>query len=451
MNSITAIGPAKKLIGWEKTEIRALLTWIFTWVFLSNACFIALWFVGSPPRYGEILVIAILGMIVNRSSFMIRYLYFTAAMLWTTLNFVADVFNLDLPRLLASLKFMLSINLASSPVYVLATLGIVGVLTGAYFTMRRDSRIMRWWYYPIALFAALGVATVDYTLSSELRGHYKRAPAAGTPFSSAMEQSDMPARANGQRHLVLIMVESLGQPVNNTEMQRLLFEQYRKSDAVLSRYELSSGTTPFFGSTTRGEIREMCGRWGEYFPLMAKPDNRCLPNQLAQQGYETMAMHSFNGVFFDRSKWYPNIGFQKSYFADDLIKKGASKCGGVFPGACDRDVPKLMSDALRAAEKPTFLYWLTVNSHLPVLAGHNLNVEKCQRVSVELAENYPHICSQYAVWNDIDQAIISQITASDFPEADILLVSDHMPPFFDRHHRKQIDPANVPWLYLKRK
>ena len=49
----------------KSDEVRALSTWIFTWVFLANACFMALWFVGSPPRYGEIVVIAFVGMIVT--------------------------------------------------------------------------------------------------------------------------------------------------------------------------------------------------------------------------------------------------------------------------------------------------------------------------------------------------------------------------------------------------
>ena len=61
------------------------------------------------------------------------------------------------------------------------------------------------------------------------------------------------------------------------------------------------------------------------------------------------------------------------------------------------------------------------------------------------------ICRQYAIFDDIDRALIKEITASDFPEADILLVGDHMPPFFDRHHRSQFDPERVPWLYLKAK
>ena len=32
---------------------------------------------------------------------------------------------------------------------------------------------------------------------------------------------------------------------------------------------------------------------------------------------------------------------------------------------------------------------------------------------------------------------------------DILIVGDHMPPYFDRHDRSQFAPDRVPWLLLK--
>jgi phosphoglycerol transferase MdoB-like AlkP superfamily enzyme len=110
-----------------------------------------------------------------------------------------------------------------------------------------------------------------------------------------------------------------------------------------------------------------------------------------------------------------------------------------------------MAERLKAAKKPTFLYWLTLNSHLPVPPGLNLDVDHCERVSPKLAIAFPQICRQFTIYNDIDVAMVKEITASDFPNSDILLVGDHMPPYFDRHHRTQYDAENVPWLYLRSK
>jgi hypothetical protein len=94
---------------------------------------------------------------------------------------------------------------------------------------------------------------------------------------------------------------------------------------------------------------------------------------------------------------------------------------------------------------------LTLNSHLPVPPGLNLDVDNCERVSPVLARDFPQICRQFTIYHDIDIALIKEITAKDFPESDILLVGDHMPPYFDRHHRTQFDPEHVPWLYLRHK
>jgi phosphoglycerol transferase MdoB-like AlkP superfamily enzyme len=104
---------------------------------------------------------------------------------------------------------------------------------------------------------------------------------------------------------------------------------------------------------------------------------------------------------FKRGLWYPNIGFEKREFEKDLRQAGARRCGGVFAGACDRDIPAHIGNTLRAAEKPTFLYWLTLNSHLPVPPGLNLDVDNCERVSPVLARDFPanlpsvHYLSRY--------------------------------------------------------
>jgi phosphoglycerol transferase MdoB-like AlkP superfamily enzyme len=170
---------------------------------------------------------------------------------------------------------------------------------------------------------------------------------------------------------------------------------------------------------------------------------------LARGGAQTTAYHSFDGQFFDRDKWYPNIGFDKQLFRSELSKGGAEACGGVFPGVCDRDVPRQLAAHLKAANKPQFVYWLTVNTHLPVPERNNLDTENCERVSPKLASEYPMICRQIAIWDAIDAAMVKEITAADFPPTDILLVGDHMPPYFDRKSRTQFAPDRVPWLLLK--
>ena len=432
-------------------ELKKFGSWVLVWVVLANIGFAALWFSGAPPRHFEIVYAGLIGLVVKRFPFIIRYLSFVGIMTYSALKFVGGLFNLDISSLLYSLQFFAEIKPANSFDYIAAAIAILIIMGLAWKLLKRDTNFSR----PLLIAGAAGLfvtlAGVDLYMGKDMRGHYFRSAPAGAVFGSATGNSGFAARADGKRHLVLIVVEAMGLPKNNPEMSRLLFEPLTGNGAVRAQYDIKQGSAPYYNSTTAGEIRELCGRWGDYYNLVDRKDTGCLPTTLAKKGYATLAMHSFTGAFFKREDWYPNIGFEKREFGSDMMKAGAEKCGGVFPGACDRQIPKQIAAKLKAADKPTFLYWLTLNSHLPVPSGLNLNADNCERVSPLLKAEFPQICRQFAIYHDIEVALASEITAADFPDADILLVGDHMPPYFDRHHRTQFDAAHVPWLYLRHK
>ncbi len=448
VTAITAPAFSEPVLDAERSRF---LNFVLVWILLANIGFMALWFSGAPPRHFEIALAGIVGLVVKRFPFPVRYLSFVGVMLYSVLSFVSGLFNLSLQSLLYSLQFFAEIKPGSSADYIFAALAVVAILLFSFAMIKRDANFSKPLYLLGAGALVLSVAGLDIYMGRDMRGHYFRNAPADAPFSSAVEKSGFLARADGKRNLVLIIVESLGVPKGNAEMQRLLFANYKNSAAVRARYDLKQGTAPYFNSTTAGEIRELCGRWGDYYDLLDRKDSNCLPARLSREGFDAVALHSFVGPFFKRAQWYPNIGFTTRRFGPELFAAGARKCGGVFPGVCDRDVPKIMAEQLKAAKKPTFLYWLTLNSHLPVPPGLNLDVDHCERVSPKLAVEFPQICRQFTIYNDIDVAMVKEITADDFPDSDILLVGDHMPPYFDRHHRTQYDAENVPWLYLRRK
>ena len=448
MNAIAMRLPGGLIID---DEMKRFLNWALIWVVLANAGFMALWFIGAPPRWWEIGVIGFTGLFAKRFPFWLRYISFVSVMIYSVLIFIGGLFNLDISSLAYSVRFFLELNPASAAEYIAVGTAMVLILGIAYKLLRRDTNFSR----PSLILAAgalfIGLAAADIQMGKGMRGHYKRTAPDGALFSSATGNTDFAARADGKRNLVLIIVESLGVPATNAEMQKLLFRAYKDSPAVAALYDLKQGQSLYYNSTTAGEVRELCGRWGDYYDLLDKPDTNCMPAVLGRKGYDTIAMHSFTSTFFERGKWYPNVGFQTRLFDKDLQKVGAEKCGGVFAGACDRDIPVQIAYRLKAAKKPTFLYWLTLNSHLPVPPGLNLNTDKCAQMSPILARDFPQICRQFNIWHDIDSAMVKQITAADFPDSDILLVGDHMPPYFDLHHRTQFDPEHVPYLDLRRK
>lgn len=450
MTTVTAELPSPAFWSID-AEAKRFGRWVLVWILLANIGFMALWLSGAPPRHLEIVYAGILGLIVKRMPFIVKYLAFAGIMTWSALKFVGGLFNLSISSLLYSFQFFAEIKPGNSIDYISAAAAMVIILGLGWKILKYDMNFSR----PLMLLSSvglfIGLAALDVWVGKDMRGHYFRSAPEGAAFSSATGSSGFATRADGKRHLVLIVVEAMGLPRDNPEMQKLLFAPLVDNPDVRARYDLRRGTAPYYNSTTAGEIRELCGRWGDYYELVDRKDTSCLPARLVKKGYATHAIHSFTGSFFKRSSWYPNVGFETQEFGPELRAKGARPCGGVFPGVCDRDVPTQIAATLKSADKPTFLYWLTLNSHLPVPPGLNLNVDHCQRISVLLAAEFPQICRQFAIYHDIQVALASEITAADFPDSDILLVGDHMPPYFDRHHRTQFDPEHVAWLYLRRK
>lgn len=433
----------------DNSESRHLVAWIFCWIILPNAGFWLLWVVGAPPRYPEILATGAVGIVVRRRAYAVRLCAFLLALAYSILSFVAALFNLAIVSLVQSIQFLVEMHPTQSVEYLACAAGvaITVIVAARMLTLRTD------FVSTSALVAAaaltVGSAGLDYWMSFGMRGAYKRSAPAGAPFSSAVSESGFLDGADQQRNLVLVVVESMGLPTDR-DMREQLFARFRQPD-IASRYEMTHGAAPYFGSTTSAEIRELCERWGDYYGLVDREDRKCLPAQLERSGYQTTAVHSFDGSFFKRQQWYPNIGFEAELFRASLLDKGADGCPGVFPAACDRDVPLIIYNRLRNAKGPQFLYWLTVNSHLPVPSAEELQTANCRNDQIAAVRKYPMICRQFELWEQVEDSLAQQIVKKDFPDADILLVGDHMPPYFDRAQRSEFDPAHVPWILLRRR
>jgi hypothetical protein len=420
--ALSAASPRRTLLGSLRNAIdddtRKALNWVLLWVVLLHAPFVPMWYIGGPGRFGLIVGFAALALVSRARPAAFRQVLFLAALIFSVLSEISGVFNLQINSLLHSVQFLVEMNPGSSIEYVLGGL-IIAVTAGLGLILARrpmDFTGNRGIVCAAAAIALLG--GTDYAISYDLRGHYKQEAPSDARFESGGVNSGWATAADGKRHQLLVVVESLGLPNNNPELRRHLFASFL-SPEVRRRYTVTTGTSLFYNSTTAGEIRELCGRWGDFHDLVEKRDDTCLPARLRKRGYDTVAWHSFDGDFFHRKFWYPNIGFAKRAFARDLVAQGTGECGGVFPGACDRDIPPLIGKALAEAKKPTFFYWLTVNAHLPVPPGVNLGNENCARLSPQLARDMPMVCRQMAIWQSVDRALAKMVMAENFPETDI--------------------------------
>jgi len=445
--ALPATGPAQD--GLMAGESRKLRNWALCWLVLPNLGFMLMWAVGGPPRYYLILATGAVGLLLRRAPYTVCLIAFLAVVAISAVVFISALFNLAPGSILDSIRFLGEMSPVASPEYAAAGIVVAATIAGACQALRQRGDFRRTPALLAAITLTLALAALDFGVSYAGRSSYQRFPDAAAPFSSGVSQSGFAHGAAKRRHLVIVIVEAMGQPLDPA-LKRLQMGRWMKPD-VQSRYRVTEGETVFYGSTTSGELRELCGRWGDYQALRDRRDPDCLPAQLRRAGYDTTSMHSFEGSFFDRTQWYPNIGIGRQRFASDLRAAGASLCPGIFPGTCDRDVPRIIADQLREAKRPQFIYWLTVNSHLPVLENELLGTEHCARFDAALNRSSPMLCRLFQLWGEVDDRLAAEIVKPDFPDADILLVGDHMPPFFDRRQRTQFSATTVPWVLLKRR
>ena len=168
-------------------------------------------------------------------------------------------------------------------------------------------------------------------------------------------------------NVVVIVVESWGKAVA-TDLEGSLVRPY-SGNGLSERYTLSQGTVPFYRPTVAGEARELCGSAMGFGLLTASALElkRCLPETMNAMGYHSMAVHGYSARMFDRVDWYGRIGFDETWFRDQLQGQGLPMCPGPFPGTCDADTSVWIGDQLeKNSDSPQFIYWVTLNSHLPV-------------------------------------------------------------------------------------
>lgn len=427
---------------WNDVAFRR---WMLCWVVLPNVVYLPMWVIGSPPRTGVIALTALMGAVVMKAARPVQAVGFMMVLLYGFATYITAVFSIDLSSIVASLFLLNEMNPSSSLEYILLGTAFAAVVATAFYLLERGAGLERR-HWPVAIATVLVLIAADWTATANARGSYNRQAEAETPVRSATGSSGLVEGAGG-RNVLVVVVEALGDP-RTPQVRRLLKEPFAQA-GLSERYQISFGSTPFYGSTTNGEMRELCDSWQSFDYVLKAPNYQCLPFRMRRAGYQTTAIHSYKGAMFDRTAWYPHVGFDRAMFKDDLVARGARACEGVFPGACDRDVPKQIGAMLKSADRQQFVYWLTVNSHLPVAPRGTTETEHCEAFSPELAATYPQVCRLMKIYDGVARSLVAVSTDPAVPPMDVLIVGDHMPPFFDRWNRSQFSPDTVPYILLR--
>lgn len=243
--------------------------------------------------------------------------------------------------------------------------------------------------------------------------------------------------------ILLVLVESMGEPVNS-QLRDWLVRQI-ESPLVLRRWRLSAGTERFYGSTTHGELRVLCGLDGYYDRLDATNSRPCLPYQLGAGQFNATGYHGFQLSMFDRDRWWRVAGLQLHHFDYQHSPSQMKDCHAVFHGICDHEV---LRTAIAAVQQPKSLaYVVTLDTHLPLS-------NRSETLAPELAA----LCAQADV-GDASCALADQLGAflrgmatqleGSASTPFVAVVGDHAPPFIRAADRQSFLAQETPYILLE--
>ena len=411
---------------------------------LSIATLTSLIDVSVPPRTICIMAYATLAICARRIPFALTVTLFLAILAFDILWTIFVNFGLVPTELMTMLRQLEQVHIFRSPLYAALVAVVVATSGATLWLLSRREILVRASIVP--LFAA-GLVFTGVDFVTNVSPHYQFATLLGSnvPVESAAEKSgfNTVAGTNG-RNVIMVVVESLGyltDPAAKRQVDSPLFDS-----RITDKYRVSTGSVVYYGSTTWGEMRELCDTREPYQEFTKTNGSSCLPARLRKRGYATMSVHGYSYRMYERDEWYPVVGFDKELFGEELVKSTRRLCGNAFTGVCDSDLPPIIVREAAFSKKPKLIYWLTLNTHVPVTPGQALTHFGCE----DDAGIFQHkgVCETAELWHDVFASVSKLALDPSIGPAEILVVGDHAPPMWSRRARAQFEPGIVPWYRL---
>ena len=400
--------------------------------------------IGAPPRTTAIAAYATLVLIARIVPRPLTVVLYLAVAAYDAIATIALMFNLAPSDVGLALHLSAELDLLSSPFYVALALSLALLVVAniAVLTLKRD--LLRRGNAVVLMGAAMVFAAADFLANTSAHYHFGTLYAGGQPMDSAADSSgfNKAMTGTGGRNILVVVVEAMGH-FADPKNEAFLLRSFADTE-LRKRYDISTGTTTYYGSTTAAELRELCDSREPYARIVDGLQLDCLPHRMAARGYRTIAMHGFTRKFFEREVWYPKLGFEKVIFGEDLAETAERQCGGPFRGPCDVDLIPLIGRELKSAAEPTFFYWLTLSTHVPIAPREGTPQLGCDHGGG--AMHQVEVCYMTEMWSDLLSSLVRMTL--DIPPTDILIVGDHAPPLWSKAGRNLFTPGKVPWVRL---
>jgi Sulfatase len=399
--------------------------------------------VGLPPRTAAIFLYVILAVCARRIPYILTVVFFVALIAFDIVFTLSMSFGLAPNELVGAIKNAHGVHVLESPLYIALIAAMAATTFAAIYLLSKRNKLIRG--NTVVLFVAAALfAACDYVSNADAHYYFGAMYGRGVPNVSATNSSGFAdiAGVNG-RNVILVMVESLGNFIDESSRARIVAPIYGPN--VTEKYKVTHGLVTYYGSTTSGEMRELCDTRAPFADFTKKSGHNCLPARLHMHGYTTTAIHGFSREMFEREHWYPLIGFDKMVFGEALLGQVHRTCGHTFRGVCDADLPPLIEKAVDN-KRPNFIYWLTLNTHIPVAPHEALTDFGCDRDYHDFG--LTRVCRMAELWHDVFRAVAQLALDPAIGPAEILIVGDHAPPLWSRSGRAEFEAGKVPWYRL---
>lgn len=391
----------------------------------------------GPALY---LIAAVLALILPRA---FAYPLFLLAAAIDGFLMVSLTFEMPFDLAFVSMRFLSEIDVAASLLYSAGVLGLLAMAVAcAYLTNRYRDRLRKASFIPVVA-AVIALISLDHAINRYQTGK----PGV---FQSALQQAGMSSEAivGRDRNVLLVLVEGMGAYAESRERDLL---ESKLREAAGSRFALTHGVNKHYGSTSGAMSRELCGKWGTFLNYMDGKPHDCLPSRLAKAGFETISYDGFSSDLFSLRDWYPRIGIQTLNFREDMERDHpasvARQCGTAVRGLCDDDVGRLIKDELAASgSQRKFVYWLTLNSHLPYTPLENGPLG-CHTAAPRIGDRIP--CELTEIWMKVFDSVAAIASDPAMPPLDIMVVGDHNTPMWSRAAAGHFRAGLVDWYKLE--
>ena len=244
--------------------------------------------------------------------------------------------------------------------------------------------------------------------------------------------------------IILILQESFWdvKQLPRCNFTRDPLENFRKIAARDGAYSGKFYTTAFGGGTVRPEFEVLTGLTADNLPSGSVPYQYLsqaidsYPQRLKSLGYSTTALHPYFATFYMRNTKYPLVGFDSTYFADDLSAIDSVEATIRGSQISDETFVQYIEHFLEEKESPAFIFGISMEGHQPYpnkFTDEEFDVRvECSSLNDELL----NILNQYTQCAaDADRSIADLVDYIDGRDRDTVLVvfGDHAPTLGANH------------------